>query len=218
MDERETEKLISFYGSMNLSTNSSLNEMKQFNRSADTYLQDKLKYIKDQEIDVAVKSKRFFDLKNKFLVKRHNFMKERREMRGNVDEGLMNYTLNRAFAFDQQGGGNIPSEEIVIQPVAGEKGAKSLRYMMYLKDSNGATVAYTISYAADSAELEGVFAEKEGVLTKCTREELEGLVRNLNSFLKESYPFGIKWLIVADVEKYWKSLNQSSNQEFSYII
>jgi hypothetical protein len=218
MDERETEKLISFYGSMNLSTNSSLNEMKQFNRSADTYLQDKLKYIKDQEIDVAVKTKRFFDLKNKYLVKRHNFMKERQEMKGNIDEGLMNYTLNRAFAFDQQGGGNIPSEEIIIQPVAAEKGGKSLRYMMYLKDSNGATVAYTVSYSADSAELEAVYAEKEGVLTKCTREELDGLVRNLNSFLKESYPFGIKWLIVGDVEKYWKSLNQSSNQEFSYII
>jgi endonuclease III-like uncharacterized protein len=91
--------------------------MKQFNRSADTYLQDKLKYIKDQEIDVAVKCKRFFDLKNKYLVKRHNFMKERQAMRQNIDEGLMNYTLNRAFAFDQQGGGNIPSEEIIVQPV-----------------------------------------------------------------------------------------------------
>jgi hypothetical protein len=218
MDQRETEKLISFYGSMNLTTNSSLHEMKQFNRSADTYLQDKLKYIKDQEIDVAVKCKRFFDLKNKYLMKRHNFMKERQAMRQNIDEGLMNYTLNRAFVFDQQGGGNIPSEEIIVQPVTGDKGAKSLRYMMHLKDSNGATISYSVSYSAETAVLEGVYAEKEGLTTKCTREELDGLVKNLKSFLKDSYPFGIKWMVVEDVEKYWRSLTPSAAQEFSYII
>jgi hypothetical protein len=134
----------------------------------------------------------------------------------------MNYTLNRAFAFDQQGGGNIPSEEIISAACRlREKGGKSLRYMMHLKDSNGATSQPTRS-ATQLRPLcsKAVYAEKEGLLRQSAPEKSwTGWSSNLKSFLKESYPFGIKWLVVGDVEKYWRSLNQpSAAQEFSYII